>query len=343
MIHLHIGTARPGSTTIQRFQAIQSLYPDWQHILIDTSRWLDEPAKVLRSIAYRFKTGPVIRQFNKQLLIELDKLPDHVDLVWVDKAVFTNKKSTDRLRRMTSNLWHYTPDPAFLYHGSSYFNENIGEYDLAITTKHFELDQYAQTLTRNKVVLCPQGVDLELYKVTTPFEQRESRLLFIGHYEKNRAELFIQLLNLDLPLTIAGKGWKKFCSRYKTHDVRYLGEGLFGDDYIDALNSHKYGLGLLSKWIPETHTTRTLEIPACGSVLFTEETPDTRSFFTEQQVVFFQTPEQIAEKFRLLESESNRAESIASAGRKRISAGGFSFKDILKPIIEDKLLQRKSA
>ena len=41
----------------------------------------------------------------------------------------------------------------------------------------------------------------------------------------------------------------------------------------------KWPGGLLAKWVPELHTTRTFEIPACGTALVTERNSETALVF----------------------------------------------------------------
>ena len=56
---------------------------------------------------------------------------------------------------------------------------------------------------------------------------------------------------------------------------------MYADDYARALTGSQIGLGFLRKVCPDQHTTRTFEIPACGSMLLADRTDEHRGFFQE--------------------------------------------------------------
>ena len=49
--------------------------------------------------------------------------------------------------------------------------------------------------------------------------------------------------------------------------ARHQGAEVYAEDYARAVTGAKIGLGLLRGVCPDQHTTRTFEIPACGSML----------------------------------------------------------------------------
>ena len=77
------------------------------------------------------------------------------------------------------------------------------------------------------------------------------------------------------------------------------GDACYGVDYARALTGAKIAIGLLSKRIPETTTTRSFEIPACGTMLLAERTQDHQALFEEGvEAEFFDSAEECADKAR---------------------------------------------
>jgi hypothetical protein len=114
---------------------------------------------------------------------------DPFDLVWVDKAVFLTEKTTVVLRQVARHLVHFTPDPAFRFHRSRHFERSLDYYDIAVTTKSYEVDDYASRLGRSRVLLVTQGYDPSQHYPRKAFRERVPGVVFIGHYEWQRKEI----------------------------------------------------------------------------------------------------------------------------------------------------------
>ena len=97
-------------------------------------------------------------------------------------------------------------------------------------------------------------------------------------------------------------------------NLKFLGEGLFNDAYAKAISSAHLSLGLVSKRFPELHTTRTFEIPACGSVLVTERNTETSQFFNEDEVLFFSNEAEMVDKISKLLLDDEALQQISQKG-----------------------------
>jgi len=113
------------------------------------------------------------------------------------------------------------------------------------------------------------------------------------------------------------------------------GEGVWGDRYPLALSCAKIALGLLSKRIPETTTTRTFEIPATGAFMLAERTPDHLELFEEgKEAHFFSDDDELRDKVRFYLHHDAARIQIASAGRERCLKSGYSVQHQLRRVVE---------
>ena len=59
------------------------------------------------------------------------------------------------------------------------------------------------------------------------------------------------------------------------------GAEVYADDYARALTGSKIGFGFVRRICPDQHTTRSFEIPACGSLLLADRSEEHQQFFEE--------------------------------------------------------------
>ena len=106
----------------------------------------------------------------------------------------------------------------------------------------------------------------------------------------------------------------------------YQGREIYADDYARALTGSKIGLGLLRNVCPDQHTTRTFEIPACGSLLLADRTEEHQEFFEEgREAEFFASSEELLDKVKFYYSNEFSRERIARAGYERCIRGGYAY------------------
>ena len=135
-------------------------------------------------------------------------------------------------------------------------------------------------------------------------------------------------------MRIGGRGWEKFVFRYRTNSrLYYEGPEVFGDRYVDALASASVGLGLLTKRFPELHTTRTFEIPACGTALATIRNSETTGIFRDDEAVFYRDYQQLGQRIAELMNDDLQLKLITEAGERRVREGDFSNLRVIEKIL----------
>ncbi|HUQ66875.1 MAG TPA: glycosyltransferase [Flavitalea sp.] len=327
---LYIGHYDPGSTSRMRGEYLKQLLPEHRFVILNTDEPINATPKIFRSMGWRYKKGPLIWNINQYISNALNQNYNY-DLVWIDKGVFIDPAIVRQLKKNSGKMVHFTPDPAFTYHRSKLFYDALPLYDYCITTKSFEIEAYKKYGVRT--IFCTQGYDPAVHRSYHTIKEKQG-VVFIGHKEEAREYIMSQLVDKDLRVTIAGNHWDKFALRRKhKSNLIYKGNGIFGDDYAREVSGALLGLGLLSKWVPELHTTRTFEIPACKTALVTEHNPEIGSIFSDDDVIYYDDPDEAISKIEYYLANKEKLVSIAENGYNKVAAGGFSYREILAKVL----------
>lgn len=298
-----------------------------------------ETPRILKSIGWRYKIGPLIWKINNYLKKQILH-NNSFDLVWIDKGVFIQPDILEKLKAPSNLLVHFTPDTAFFHNQSGLFYEALHLYDYCITTKSFEKKDYEQKGVK-RLLYCTQGYDPGLHKIYNPFNDKQG-IAFVGQYEEWRAEVIARLLERNFQVKLAGADWNSFAFRFRNNDnLSYLGNGLFGEAYARLISGSKIGLGLMAKKFPEKHTTRTFEIPACGTALATERNEETESFFTEEDAIFFSGIPELIEQIESAMVNQDLLKSITERGNMKVTRGGYDYPSILANLLKRMSLNRE--
>ncbi|NJK95540.1 MAG: glycosyltransferase [Bacteroidales bacterium] len=223
---------------------------------------------------------------------------------------------------------HYTPDTAFFHNKSRLFEKSVPYYDYFVTTKSFDFEKYPE----GKTILVPQGYNPDVHKPYNSFAEKFREVVFIGLYEQYRGKVISKLLNAGIRVTVAGNKWNRFKDLHHPL-LEHLGDGLFGEAYARVISSSLFGIGLLSKRFPELHTTRTFEIPACGTALITEKNKETSTFFTDDEVIFFKNIDEISVKIKEYRKKMDSLKTLTEIGRQKVIKGKFSNQEILQKVL----------
>ena len=328
---LYVGHYMPGCTTRMRGEVLQNLLKPEEFRVVDIDIPVNKTPSLFRSLGWRFYVGPLIHRINSYLE-ECIKGESYFDLVWIDKGVFIRPDILRRLKRPDNLLVHFTPDTAFTYNRSRLFFEALPLYDYCITTKSFEMAAYRQARVRN-LIYCTQAFDASLHKKLHG-QANKSGVVFIGQQEPWRVEVLSRLLERGIEIKLSGADWESFSKKHKNDkNLVYLGSGLFGDEYAKQISGSLIGLGLLSKKFPEKHTTRTFEIPACGTALATERNDETASFFVEDDVLFYNDLDELLEKVEYGLAHPLWLSAVTARGEKKVMEGGYDYQSILKNLL----------
>jgi hypothetical protein len=211
---------------------------------------------------------------------------------------------------------------------SRHFRASLPLYDFAFTTKPWELTAYQRAGARC-VRSIPEAVDESRFRprTTTP-EQRAAfgtAVSFIGRYEPHYARTLRAVAESGHDLGVWGPRWPRYARRHGWARPFVRAGGVWFDDYPVALSCTGIALGLLSKRFPETTTTRSFEIPACGTFLLAERTEDHLALYAEgREAEFFADRDELIDKLRFYAVNRDAREQIARAGRERYLRSGYT-------------------
>lgn len=320
-----------------RGEKLKALLPDWEFEVIDIDIPFQGQNRFFRSLGFRYKLGPAVTAINKFIQEHLKN--DQYDLVWIDKAMLISPELTSELRKRTARLIHYTPDTAFYANRSRMFYKSIHHYDFLVTTKKFELSSYQNLVAKEKILLVTQAFDKKIHQPVVKFENKYNRVAFVGLYERPREDVIQLLIDNNISVTLAGFKWEEFVRKNKNNPLlEFKGSTVWEKEYTSLISSCFFSLGLLSKRFPELHTTRTFEIPACGTALLTERNEDTASFFTEEQVIFYKGPSDLINKIKYYQQDLEALKIVTDKGTKIVNGAGFDYQTILSGVL-NKILE----
>ena len=330
---LYVGNLRDGGNGVDRVAMLQSCGFEVEGF--DTLPCRQGGSRLIRSMTARYQLGPQVTMLNRDLWTRAER--GGYDAVLIDKGTVVKRDTLRALKRGAAKgvAMHFTPDAAFVDNRSREFFRAIPDYDLLVTTKPFEVDAYRRAGAR-ELMLIEQGyglrIDAALAKGVP--DHLQSEVVFVGHCQPH----YMQMLRVAAeaaPLAIWGPGWPEKVRRHPWLRDVVRGPALFGPDYARALAGAKIAIGLLSKRIPETTTTRTFEIPAMGTMLLAERTGDHLRLFQEgREAAFFEGPEELTSQLQRYLGDEEARKAIARAGQEKCHSAGYSISQQFNPIIE---------
>lgn len=301
--------------------------------VIDTHVPFYKTHKLWRTLAFRYKTGPTIIAINAYIKRQIGAV--NYDLIWVDKATFIRLSTTKLLRIRAKKLIHYSPDMMFYANKSQAFCKSLTLYDAVVTTKRKELPYYEAYMEKSRIILTTQGYAPEVHNSQLSFEEKTDTVVFIGLAEPSREAMLQYLIDYDITVQLVGFGWHSFVKRNERNNyLKYLGTAVYGEAYSQLISASKFGLGLLSKRIPELHTTRTFEIPACGTALLTERNEELSEVFNEDEVIYYNSKHELLDRIRYYLKFPNELKIITDKGQNRVTNSGYDYNSIITDILD---------
>lgn len=343
---LFLGQIGEGQTSLMRMKALRRL--SHEVVGVDTIESWTQASWFDRQWQRRLQIGPVIDTINSKVLAAARQFQP--DLIWAEKQEYLRVETLVTLRKLGAKLVHFTPDPYFYlnWKRTRLMDEAMKEFDLLVYCKSYERADY-EALGK-PLVYMPLGYCDEIHR---PLPSNDPRwhcpLGFLGGWEPRREQMLAPLAGAGLGLKIWGGYWDFLSDGRWTLRRKLIldqlaggeayrikrneklagclqGGEVYGDDYARALTGAKIGLGFLRKVCPDQHTTRSFEIPACGSLLLADRTEEHRQFFEEgREAEFFSNEAELADKVKFYTTHEGARARVAAAGRQRCLDGRYAY------------------
>jgi spore maturation protein CgeB len=332
---LFVGPLVEGSTTLQRCLTFRRL----GHEVLAVNELPAPWSKVALTIPYRaFQRlgGPHdLAGVNRQLRAVDTGFAPH--LVWIEKGLTVEAATLCALheRWPQTAILNYSGDDMFNPRNQSrQWHAGLRLYDLYVTTKRHNVLELEEAGARD-VFHVDKAFDPLVHRpmpVTPAVRARfGGDVGFVGWPEAARAASMLHLARHGVPVRIWGP-WTRL--RLSHPDLHVEGRPLWSDDYASALSAFRINLCFLRKANRDRHTTRSVEIPACGGFMLAERTEEHLALFEEdREAVYFSSDDELLDKVRwYLAHEDDRAR-IARAGRQRCWTGGYTYERRLEQVL----------
>lgn len=345
---LFLGEIGPGQTSLMRMRALERL----GHTVAGVHTiepWRRAPW-LRRQVQRRLKAGSIVDEINNEVLAAARAFRPEV--VWAEKQEYVRVETLEELRRMGARLAHFTPDPYFSlsWKRTALMDRAMAGFDVLVFCKEYERDAYQACGL--PLIYMPLGYCDETHRpLPSPDPRWSSDVGFLGGWEPRRERL-LHACAAGVPgldLKIWGGFWDflsdgKWSLRrqmilgqlagdepFRIHRdpllaTSHQGNEVYADDYARALTGARIGLGFLRQVCGDQHTTRTFEIPACGSMLLADRTDEHRAFFEEgKEAEFFGSEEELVEKTQFYVANEAARARIATAGLERCRSGRYAY------------------
>lgn len=302
-------------------------------------RWSGLVARVLRRLFIKV----FVNDYNRSV-IEQAKA-SNFDFVLVFKGMYLKEETLNALRLCEKPIYNFYPDVSYTDHGT-YIPAALKHYDCVFTTKSYHGLKEQEAFGIKDMVLVRHGYDPEVHR---PVRLSEAQIKyygcdvsFIGCWSPEKERLIQHIINKrsNINIIVYGIGWKYSSSEFKKAMGENLRPGAFGDELAIIQNASKVNLGLLSRAagdpeISDQTTVRTFQIPASGSFMLHEDTPEVRSYFQpEKEVTLFNGKSDLLLKLDYILSDGPLRETIANNGYQRCMRERYDYTNAAEAIVK---------
>ncbi len=262
------------------------------------------------------------------------------DFVFVDHGEYYGPAIIREFKKIARVVVNFNQDNPYVPRDGlkwRQFLKALPYYDLAVTPRASSVAP-ARRAGARRVIAVNFAADEAVHRPIELTDEDRARyaakVVFVGTWMPERGPFLLRLVERGVPLRIYGDRWMK-APEYERLKPYIASGNLVGDDYVKAIRGAAIAIGLLSKGNQDLHTTRSLEIPAIGTLFCAERTSDHLAMYKDgEEAVFFDTADECADLCLTLLAQPDRISKIAAAGARRVRQNGDFNESLLKRIID---------
>lgn len=302
-------------------------------------RWNGFITRVFRRLFLK----ALVDDYNRDVLKQAES--SEFDFILVFKGMYLKAETLRVLRTFGKPIYNFYPDVSFTDHGT-FIPVALQHYDCLFTTKSFHGKKELERFKVMDMVQVRHGFDPEVHRPIqlspAQMERYGCDVSFVGCWspEKERIISYILAHRSNIKVIVYGIGWKYASAGLKKTLGKNLRPGVFGDELAIVYNASKVNLGLLSRAagdpaMSDQTTARTFQIPASGSFMLHEDTPEVRSYFhPEKEIVLFNGEADLLLKLDTVLSDDALRETIKANGHRRCMKEPYDYSSAAATIVK---------
>jgi spore maturation protein CgeB len=307
-----------------------------------------------KSFFFPFISLRVFQHINPNLLLPfinnyiLSRVKKKYDLIYVKVGELISEKLILKLKTKTKKIVFYCNDNPFVKRDKNkwiLFLRAAKYYDL-ITYHDYSRIKLSRKIGLKNSLLVTPPYDKKIHRrqKLSNFDKKKFKndVVFVATWSPQKGIFLKKLIDLGLKVKIYGTRWDKDPNYKSLKSVTTLCH-LSGKNYSKVIQSAKIALCLFAEGNLDTITTRSTEIPAIGTLLFSLRTTAMKNILIEKkEAIYFNNPNECFKKCIFYLKNHNIAKKIAMRGHKKITRVlKISNDDLIKKII-NKVFEKKN-
>lgn len=284
----------------------------------------------------KYLFGGQIRKINEDLLCLSDEFQPEVIFIYRGTHIFPRTLKKLKITNPKVILVGYNNDDPF---ASGHvigmwrnFIDCLPLLDLALAYRHANLKDFSKAGAKRVELLRSWYIPSRNYPITLSKEELgkyECDVVFIGHFEYDeRLKCIEAALNAGYKVKLYGPNyeWDPIIKHHPKLSKLLPVRLVWGKEYNLAICGAKVALVFLSKLNRDTYTRRNFEIPATGTLMFSEFTEDLASLFKPDiDAMFFNSVAEFSSKLEVAINDEKKRKLIADSGLRTVQNNRHSI------------------